>query len=177
MTPGQLIDTLVALDPLSELPRTGWVLSGVTAPESVAAHSYGVALCAMGIVDALREAGENIDGEAVLRLALLHDAAEVVTGDIPGPAKTPALKAALSEVEADALACLLPASWAESTGRATSRAAEIVHAADKVQMLAKALCYEKAGRGALGSFWEKQRGSDIPFVDALYAELRAQRSQ
>ncbi|MFT5352876.1 MAG: putative hydrolase of HD superfamily [Polyangiales bacterium] len=177
MTPGQLIDTLLALHPLSELPRTGWVLSGVASPESVAAHSYAVAVCAMGIVDALREAGESIDGEAVLRFALLHDAAEVVTGDIPGPAKTAALKSALAEVEADALARLLPAEWSDSAAGSPldSRVAEIVHAADKVQMLAKALSYEQSGRGQLSAFWEKKRSSDIPFVDALHAELRSRR--
>ena len=174
MTPRQLIDALVALDPLSDLPRTGWVLSGVASPESVAAHSYAVAVCAMGIVDALREAGETVDGEAVLRHALLHDAAEVVTGDVPGPAKTPALKAALADVEADAMTTLLPPSWAQS--HVDARAAEIVHAADKVQMLAKALCYEKSGRGELSSFWTKERHSPIAFVDALHEELRARRS-
>lgn len=176
MTPSQLVDTLIALDPLSDLPRTGWVLSGVASPESVAAHSHAVAVCAMGIVDGLRAAGETVDGEAVLRLALLHDAAEVATGDVPGPAKSPALKAALADVEATALRTLLPPGWARDTMAADSRAAEIVHAADKVQMLAKALCYEKSGRGALGSFWAKERHSSIPFVDALHAELRSRRT-
>lgn len=174
MTPAQLVDTLLALNPLSELPRTGWLLSGVTTPESVAAHSYAVAVCAMGIVDALRASGEQVDGEAVLRLALLHDAAEVVTGDIPGPAKSAALKAALSEVEAEALESLLPPEWTQTPD---ARAVEIVHAADKVQMLAKALSYAKQRRGDLDSFWEKKRHSNIAFVDALHTELRARRAQ
>lgn len=176
MKPSQLVDTLIALDPLADLPRTGWVLSGVTSPESVAAHSHAVAICAMGIVDALRAEGETIDGEAVLRLALLHDAAEVATGDIPGPAKSPALKAALTEVEDAALQRLLPPKWASDTTNADSRAKEIIHAADKVQMLAKALCYERSGRGELRSFWEKERHSSIRFVDALHAELRSRRT-
>ncbi|MFK8004642.1 MAG: HD domain-containing protein [Polyangiales bacterium] len=176
MTPSQLVDTLIALDPLTDLPRTGWVLSGVTSPESVAAHSHAVAVCAMGIVDALRATGETVDGEAVLRLALLHDAAEVATGDVPGPAKSPALKAALVEVEAAALQVLLPPEWAQDTTQPDSRAAEIVHAADKVQMLAKALCYERSGRGALRPFWQKEHHSSIPFVNALHAELRSRRT-
>ena len=174
MTPRLLIDTLLALDPLADLPRTGWVLAGVANAESVAAHSFGVALCAMGIVDALRATGEEIDGEAVLRLALLHDAAEVVTGDIPGPAKTPALKEELLSIEAEALRRLLPATWADLTSDA--RAEAIVHAADKVQMLTKALRYEESGRGALRSFWSKEQHSDIPFVDALHEELRRRRA-
>ena len=63
MKPEQLIDILESLSPLADLPRTGWLLRGVTAPESVAAHSHGVGLTAMMIVDAMREGGVSVDGE------------------------------------------------------------------------------------------------------------------
>ena len=32
---------------LKQIPRTGWVRSGIKAPESVAAHSWGMAVLAM----------------------------------------------------------------------------------------------------------------------------------
>ncbi len=157
MTEDELVDALVALDPLSELPRTGWILSGVASPESVAAHTHGVALAAMFLVDALREEGMTLDGERVLRMALVHDAPEARTGDIPMPNKTPALREALREVEAGIVRDLLPASsfslWEESEA-GESLEARVVKAADKIQMMVKMLVYQTSGRGRLDEFWE-----------------------
>jgi 5'-deoxynucleotidase YfbR-like HD superfamily hydrolase len=107
------IDTLLRLDPLADLPRTGWVLRGVADPESIADHSFGVAVVAMMLTDALRAQGETVDGERVLRMALLHDSPEAATGDVPLPGKTPALSAALADLEADLADELLPASLRE----------------------------------------------------------------
>ena len=84
-TPAAIVDAMLGLDPLGELPRTGWVLRGVASPETIAAHVFGVTVVTMFLVDALRDAGETVDGERALRMALLHDAAEARTGDVPLP--------------------------------------------------------------------------------------------
>ncbi len=99
-TADRILASLDALDPLGDLPRTGWVVRGVVPAESLAAHSYQVAVLVAMLVDALRADGIPIDGERALRMALIHDAAEARTGDIPMPHKTPALTAALAELEA-----------------------------------------------------------------------------
>ena len=104
----RVIQTTLALDPLANLPRTGWRLRGVVPCESIAEHSYGVAVVAMLLVDELRARGEAIDGELVLRMALLHDAGEVRTGDIPLPGKSPALKRELEHAEASFVEATLP---------------------------------------------------------------------
>lgn len=176
VTPAQLVDLLLSLNPLSELPRTGWLLRGVASPETIAAHSHGVAVVAMCIVDALRAEGETVDGERVLRMALLHDAPEAATGDVPMPVKTPRLQAELKAAEA-ALADRLLGEYADAFHEAEQQdtlEARIVKAADKIQMMIKLLCYTKQGRGALHEFWDNpanQNHADLPFAKAVYAEI------
>lgn len=87
----RILDTLVGLDPMAELPRTGWLLRGIRPCESIADHSYAVALTVMLLVDALRDEGVDVDGERALRMALVHDTPEAKTGDILMPQKTPGL--------------------------------------------------------------------------------------
>jgi putative hydrolase of HD superfamily len=159
----RLLDVVFALDPLSELPRTGWLLRGVRPCESLADHSYGVALVAMLLVDALRADGVEVDGERVLRMALVHDAPEARTGDVPMPEKTAALDAALTEHERRLATQLLPpaaaALFVEYDTGATVEA-RVVKTADKIQMMCKALAYERAHRGALDEFWASPRNFD-----------------
>src|SRR6185437_2628329 len=100
MDTAKILATLDALDPLGDLPRTGWVVRGVVPCESIAAHTCAVAILVAMIVDELRAAGTAIDGERALRMALVHDAPEAKTGDVPMPHKTPAMTAALGELEA-----------------------------------------------------------------------------
>ena len=61
---------------MKQLPRTGWVRSDVENPESVAAHSWGMAILA------LRLAPENLDMIKVLSMCLVHDLPEVRIGDL-----------------------------------------------------------------------------------------------
>ena len=179
----RIVDTLLGLDPLTDLPRTGWVLRGVTSVESVAAHSFGVALTTLLLVDALRAEGVALDGERALRMALVHDAAEAATGDIPMPVKTPALDAALKEAEAALAARLLPpeplAAWQEAEQGETLEA-RVVKAADKIQMMTKALSYGRQGRGELSDFWRNDanfRDRGVPLAAAVFRVLRARHAE
>ena len=68
---------------LKSLARTGWLDRGIAPPEaeSVAAHSFGVALLAWVAAVECRAAGADIQPERVLLLGLVHDLAEAETGD------------------------------------------------------------------------------------------------
>src|SRR5215211_3741768 len=65
---------------LKRTVRTGWVDRGIPAEqaESVADHSFRVALFAWLAAD-----GTGLDRDRVLKLALIHDLAEAITGDLP----------------------------------------------------------------------------------------------
>src|SRR3982751_6349299 len=79
-----MISTLIELQRLKGLERTGWMLRGIApGAESVASHSYGVAVAAMLLADEVAARGVDIDMERVLRVALLHDWAEARVGDMP----------------------------------------------------------------------------------------------
>lgn len=179
----RIVDTLIGLDPLSDLPRTGWLLRGVRPCESIADHSYFVALAVMLIIDALREEGVEVDGEKALRMALVHDAPEAKTGDVPKPQKTPRMDAALEELEGEIIERLVPEpqqrAWREAED-GESLEARIVKAADKIQMMTKALIYGRAGRGDLHEFWMNEANfadKGIAVAREVHEVLRARHGE
>ena len=63
---------------LKNVQRQGWIDKlSIQNPESVADHSYSMAMMAMIISDL-----ENFDSEKILKMTLLHDLAESKIGDI-----------------------------------------------------------------------------------------------
>lgn len=69
-------DQLLQMLQLKEIERTGWVRAGVTKPESVAAHSWGMATLALKLCPT------ELDLARVLSMCLVHDLAEVIVGDL-----------------------------------------------------------------------------------------------
>ncbi len=66
---------------LKSIPRTGWVDRGIPAAEAetVADHSFFTMLIAWVVA----HDDTSLDAEKVLQLALIHDVAEAIAGDIP----------------------------------------------------------------------------------------------
>ena len=77
-----LLRLISRIQRLEDLPRTGWVVSGVPNPESIAAHSYEVAVIALWLAESI---DDEVDVAHVLKIALLHDVGEALTTDIPAP--------------------------------------------------------------------------------------------
>ncbi|MWV65320.1 HD domain-containing protein [Halorubrum sp. JWXQ-INN 858] len=78
-----VIDAVLDAYALKDECRTGWQLRGVRDPESVAAHTWGVAYLVLALGDRFREDLPGVDLDRALRLAVVHDVAEAETGDVP----------------------------------------------------------------------------------------------
>lgn len=172
---------------LKAVPRTGWLLRGIRDVESVADHSFGVALFGMLLADLAQRKGLEPDVEKILRMALLHDLTEARTGDLPNTIKRyfdrGALHAADQQVADEMLSGLGAIGeeylllWQEYEQR-ISLESRIVKAADKLDLLLQAREYEKGGAKTLQEFWES---SEMDFsslgIDELIAELLEQLKQ
>jgi putative hydrolase of HD superfamily len=160
-----MISTLIELQRLKRLERTGWTLRGLApGAESVAAHSFGVALAAMMLADELIARGTDIDVERVLRLALMHDWAEARVGDMPrtaieyfgAEARRSAERAAFDAI-VEGLGKRIESRYSELHEDYEHRAsleARLVKAADIIDLLVQALAFERAGVRGLDEFWE-----------------------
>ncbi|MDB2245007.1 HD family hydrolase [Halorubrum ezzemoulense] len=93
------LDALLDAYALKDERRTGWQLRGIDEPESVAAHSWGVAYLVLTLGDRFREDLPGVDRDRALRLAVVHDVAEAETGDVATRAADVATRAA--DVTAD----------------------------------------------------------------------------
>jgi putative hydrolase of HD superfamily len=157
-----MLSTLIELQRLKRLDRTGWTLRGLpNGTESVAAHSFGVSVTAMLLADKFISRGISVDVEKVLRIALLHDWAEVRVGDMPrtatlyfgSDARKQAETAAFSDIVSDVDEGVYGSLYLDYEQR-SSLEARLVKAADVLDLLIQVLALERAGARGLDEFWE-----------------------
>ena len=125
---------------LKALPRAGWQRVGIVDPESVAAHSWGVAWLALLLCP------PELDRERVLTIALVHDLPELRAGDItPHDGISAEEKRAREAAAAQALLGEEPAllaAWQEYEDHQTA-ASRFVHQLDKLDMALQAIRYAR----------------------------------
>ena len=159
-----MLSTLIELQRLKRLDRTGWTLRGLpNGTESVASHSFGVSVTAMLLADEFIARGISVDVEKVLRIALLHDWAEARVGDMPrtatlyfgAEARKQAETAAFSDViNGVGSAKALYANLYDDYEHRSSLESRLVKAADVLDLLVQVLALERAGARGLDEFWE-----------------------
>ena len=121
---------------LKEVVRAGWVRAGVQNPESVAAHSWGMAMLATQMCP------EELDLKRVLQLCILHDVAEVKVGDITPHDNVSAEEKHRLESEAiDSMGIDAKEIFAEYEGQKTPES-QFVRYLDKLDMSLQAEIYE-----------------------------------
>ncbi|PSK88979.1 putative hydrolase of HD superfamily [Murinocardiopsis flavida] len=140
------VDFLYEVGLLKRYKRTGWVVAGVAAPESIADHSHRTAITAAVIASM-----EGADVQRAAFLALFHDTQETRLTDIPYIGKRYLKAAPNTEVTADQTAGL-PEGLAEVIGDAVgeyeakeSAAAACAKDADKLECLMQAAEYREQG--------------------------------
>ncbi len=160
-----MLPTLIELQRLKTLERTGWMLRGLPpCAESVADHSYGVAVVAMLLADEITARGGSVNVERVLRIALLHDWAEVRVGDLPrtatqyfgADARRQAERQAFDDI-VQGCSARLQEIYGELHSDYENRASfesRLVKAADVIDLLIQTLAFERAGARGLDEFWE-----------------------
>ena len=91
------VDFLHLTQALKTTPRTGWVNHGVDKPESIADHMYRMSLMAMVAAKSMPE----LNQDRCVKLALIHDLAEAIVGDITP--HDPVTKEEKRKMESDAI--------------------------------------------------------------------------
>ena len=129
----------------------------------------------------------DIQLEDALTMALLHDVAECVLGDLPQPANRYlplyTKQMAESQIQADLLSYLPQANVARAlldqyeTGETAT--ALLVRDADRLDMLMQALTYEESGHRGLNEFWHTAAGHPWAFTASarLYQTLLKRREE
>ncbi|MEJ7615525.1 MAG: HD family hydrolase [Pyrinomonadaceae bacterium] len=177
-----MISTFLELQRLKRLDRTGWTLRGLAAgSESIAAHSYGVTVAAMMLADGLRARGVAVNVERVLRMALVHDWAEARTGDLPRAAahyygaetRRAAERSAFGDI-VESLGCeaVQYRNLHDEYEERSSLEAQVVKAADTIDLLTQALTFERAGARGLDEFWEAADATDLNLEGVLGEVVR-----
>ncbi|MFD9947155.1 HD family hydrolase [Nonomuraea sp. NPDC059023] len=137
---------LYELGLLKRYKRTGWLVAGVRDPESIAEHSFR-----MAIIAAVLAAIEGGSPERAAFLGLLHDTQETRITDIPYIGKRYLTAASNEEVTADQVRAL-PERVAQALSGGVreyeandSIEAACAHDADKLECLLQALEYRDQG--------------------------------
>jgi len=173
------------LEILQRLPRAGFVMSGVAQPQTVGAHTFGVALWCLLLMERMH-LPPGFDRAKVLTMAVLHEVAEARLTDIPQPARRYLGEQHVSDAERRAVDDLLAACpahwracWHEFEDGATLEA-RVVKAADKLELMHRILMYERQQNGEFERFWhwdKNFRGEDIEAARELFEEMKRRHAQ
>ncbi|HEX2188323.1 MAG TPA: HD domain-containing protein [Longimicrobiaceae bacterium] len=171
---GEVLRFLRLAGRLKETPRAGWALRGVERPESVADHSFRVGLLALVLP---RGEEPPLDRERCLAMALVHDLAESLVGDITPYDGVSTEEKHRREREAMLGFCAMLGDdevlrlWEEYQAAATPEA-RFVKDLDKLETVLQAAEYE-ASRGAeLAEFREMGEARDwLPATRPLHEAL------
>ena len=147
---------------LKNISRQGWIDKlSLKHPESVADHSYSMAIMGMLISDL-----ENYDSEKILKMILLHDLAESKIGDYTPDEIVKDEKVRIENNAFFEITKKLPTIiksqydelWKEYQNHTTPES-QIVHQIDKLEMALQAKTYQKEGipKEKIESFLESAR--------------------
>jgi putative hydrolase of HD superfamily len=150
---------------LKTVSRAGWKKkAGIIHPESVADHAYSVAAIAMILSDA-----KNLDTGKILKMAILHDLAESIVGDLTPEDASKSKKMRLENSAMKKILSLFDARtkkqywfiWMQYQ-KNSSKEAKLLHDVDKLEMALQAKVYSKS--------YEQQKLA--PFFDSAKKHIR-----
>jgi putative hydrolase of HD superfamily len=169
---------------LKKIPRTGWIQHGLINVESIAEHSFRVSIMAYLLAKDL-----GCDSSKLIKMALVHDLAEVLTGDIVFEHGfdinlKKKLEKRMSEKEAIKQISALVGNgpeisklWLDFTDK-KSKEADLLKQIDKLEMAVQALEYENPRNpNHLREFWENSKMHiKHPILLNMFKELCKRRT-
>ncbi|MFA5933507.1 MAG: HD domain-containing protein [Microgenomates group bacterium] len=164
---------------LKKTERTGWVRRGIQNPESVADHSFRTALMAMVLSNK-----SDVNQNTVIKMALIHDLAESLVGDLtPFDTITPKEKSHLEE-EAFKKLCSDIDNGDELLGlfreyeEGITPEARFTKRLDKLEMMFQAHEYNQDQPNVdLRSFWTHIQTFDFGDLQETYNALEADHNK
>jgi putative hydrolase of HD superfamily len=170
-----VITTLLELVRLKQLARSGWLRIGVSRPESVAGHSWGVAWLTLLLLP------DSMNRERALSYALIHDMPEVRVGDLtPYDGVAVEEKVQRERVAMAGLCAELPEGdrlvnlW-ESYAQQSDEEARFVRQLDRLDMALQAVSYAQEGHDVREFMESALRHIEHPMLleimEALSVEL------
>ncbi len=133
---------------LKSLHRAGWLRKGISGPESVAAHSWGVAWLVVALLP------KDMDRAKALTYAILHDLPECKVGDItPEDGISASTKHELERHALKAMAHGAP--WFEvweAYERQADPESRFVRELDRLDMAFQAVYYAREGYPGMAEF-------------------------
>lgn len=157
-----LFDFFYIVAELKKVPRKGWKEKiGITHPESVADHSFSVAVMAMIFSDL-----KKLDTQKILKMALLHDLSESITGDFTPEEISKNDKKEIENQTMSEILSKLPSEIANEYAKiwnefqeGTSKESVVMHDIDRLEMAIQALKYNAEGypKEKLALFFESAK--------------------
>ncbi|KAM9156256.1 5'-deoxynucleotidase HDDC2 isoform 2-T2 [Pangshura tecta] len=179
---GSLLQFLRLVGQLKRVPRTGWVYRNVEKPESVSDHMYRMAVMALVTED------KQLNKDRCVRLALVHDMAECIVGDI-APAdniskeekhqREEAAMKHLTQLLSEDLRKEIYELWEEYEHQSTAEA-RFVKELDQCEMILQASEYEELEKmpGRLQDFYDSTSGKfNHPEVVQLVSSINIERNK
>lgn len=178
-----ILDFILSSGYLKGVKRTGWVIKGVENVESVADHTWRVALLAMLLADNF-----GLNKEKLVSMALIHDLGETGIGDIKWEIgarviasqedkhrdEEKSVRGMIDGLEdSDSLFAL----WREFNNQRTPEA-KFLKQLDKLEMVFQALEYQQAGypSNIFDEFWENAekylKGQELEDIFLKLREIR-----
>ena len=166
-----LFDFFYIASELKKTPRRGWKEKiGIEHPESVADHSFSAAIMAMVFSDL-----KKLDTEKMLKMALLHDLSESITGDFTPEEISKNDKKEIENQTMNEILSKLPLEisneyekiWNEFQD-GTSKESTLMHEIDRLEMAIQSLKYNAEGypKDKLALFFESAK-KDIKSKEIL----------
>ena len=166
-----LFDFFYIVSELKKTPRRGWKEKiGITNPESVADHSFSSAVMAMVFSDL-----KKLDTEKMLKMALLHDLSESITGDFTPEEISKENKKEIENQTMKEILSKLPTELANKYEKiwnefqdGTSKESTLMHEIDRLEMAIQSLKYNAEGhsKDKLALFFESAK-KDIKSKEIL----------